>query len=148
GGTVINKVYGEGTHLVFPINIMYVYDVRWQLLRRSIAALTRDGLEITVDLGLRYRVRPILAPLLHKEAGPKYRETLLVTTLESAARSVIGALDAEKVYVRRDPDIFVDERQRTHDVIETNLLERAQAEIGRRYLDVDDVDIVRLALPA
>jgi len=148
GGTVINKVYGEGTHLVFPINIMYVYDVRWQILPRSITALTRDGLEITVDMGLRYRVRPILAPLLHKEAGPKYRETLLVTTLESAARSVIGALDAEKVYVRRDPDVFVDERQRTHDVIETNLLERAQAEIGRRYLDVDDVDILRLALPA
>jgi regulator of protease activity HflC (stomatin/prohibitin superfamily) len=148
GGTVINKVYGEGTHLVLPLNIMYIYDVRWQLFRRSVTALTRDGLEVTIDLGLRYRVRSNSAPVLHKEAGPRYRETLLVTTLDSAARNVLGVLDAENLYVQRDPNVFLDERQNAHDVIESNLLERAQVEIGRRYLDVDDLDVLRLALPA
>ena len=50
GGTVVDRVYGEGLHVVLPFNIMYVYDVRWTLVRRSIVALTQDGLDMTVTL--------------------------------------------------------------------------------------------------
>ena len=36
-GTVTDRVYGEGLHFVLPVNIMYSYDVRWHIVRRSLA---------------------------------------------------------------------------------------------------------------
>ena len=147
GGTVTNKVYGEGTHILFPLDIMYTYDVRWQVLRRSVTALTRDGLEITADLGLLYRVRSNLAGELHKDVGEQYREALLLPTLDSAARNILGTLDVEKLYVQREKDVYTDERQKAHDVFEGSLLERAKIDVGRKYIEVDDISVLRLILP-
>jgi prohibitin 1 len=147
GGTVVNKVYAEGTHVLFPLDIMYIYDVRWQVLRSSVTALTRDGLEITADLGLLYRVHPNLAAELHRDVGEGYREALLLPTLDSAARNILGTLDDEKLYVQREKDVYTDERQKAHDLFEESLLERAKIEVGRKYIDVDDISVLRLVLP-
>src|SRR5262249_31106108 len=126
GGTVIHKVYGEGTHVLFPLNIMYIYDVRWHVLRRSVTTLTRDGLEITVDLGLLYRVRRDLAGELHRDVGMEYVESLILPTLDSSARNIIGSLDVEKLYVEREKDVYTDARQKAHDIVEGSLVERAK----------------------
>jgi regulator of protease activity HflC (stomatin/prohibitin superfamily) len=140
-GTLIDRVYGEGLHLVSPINIMYIYNTRWQVLRRSVVALTRDGLEITADLGLLYRVIPRLAAELHQAVGPNYLEALIIPNLDAAARNILGQIAVDYLYVRREQDVEVD-------LFERSLLERAREDVGGKYVEVQDLSVLRLTLPS
>ena len=145
-GTVIDKVYGEGLHLVLPINIMYHYNVRWQVLRRTVMGLTRDGLELTTDVGLLYRVRSDLAAELHQSVGEGYLEALIIPTLDAAIRNALGRLDVEKLYVLREEDVYRTDAGRV-DLFERDLIEHAKEDVGRKYIEVDDVSVLRLVLP-
>ena len=139
-GTRTDRVYGEGLHLISPLNIMYIYNVRWQILRRPVAALTKDGLEITTELGLLYRVLPDQAAQLHQEVGPDYLQALIIPVLDAAARNIIGQIPVEDIYVQREQDVGLD-------IVERRLLERAKNDVERKYIGVDDLSVLRLLLP-
>lgn len=140
-GTVIDRVYKEGLQVVSPLDIMYIYNTRWQVLRRSVVALTRDGLEITADLGLLYRVSPNLAAELHQAVGPGYLESLIIPNLDAAARNILGQIAVEYLYVRREQNVEAD-------LFERNLLERAKQDAGGKYIEVHDISVLRLTLPS
>ena len=140
GGTVTARVYGEGLHIISPLDIMYPYSVRWHVLRRQVAALAQDGLEIGMDLGLLYRVDRLLAAELHQDVGPAYVESLIVPTLDAAARNMLGRLHVERIYVNREQDVNVD-------VFERNLIEQAKQEVGWKFIEVHDISVLRLILP-
>jgi regulator of protease activity HflC (stomatin/prohibitin superfamily) len=146
GGTVVDRVYTEGLHFVFPLNIMYIYDVRSQLYRRSVVGLTRDGLEMTAVVTVLHRVRAPMAAELHQQVGEDYVERLIRPTLESAARTLLGRLDVEELYVQRATAVFETEVGQA-DVFESALFERAKAEVGRQYIEVQDANVERFILP-
>ena len=146
GGTVVDKVYTEGLHLLFPLDIMYTYDARWQLYSRSVIGLTRDGLEMTVDVVVLYRVRASMAGELHQHVGEEYVERLIRPALESVTRNLLGRLDVEELYVQR-ADTLNPTPVGSVDVVERDLIEHAQREVGWRYIEVHDVNVVRLILP-
>jgi regulator of protease activity HflC (stomatin/prohibitin superfamily) len=105
-GTVTDRVYGEGLHFVLPVNIMYSYDVRWHIVRRSLTALTQDGLDMTVDQSVLYRVNPALAAELHQRVGMDYVESLITPTMASVVRNTLGRLNAETLYVDRVETVY------------------------------------------
>lgn len=146
GGTVVDRVYAEGLHVVFPFNIMYRYNVRWQIFRRSVVGLTRDGLEMTAEVSLLYRVIPRLAAELHQQVGEEYVERLIRPTLESAARNMLGRIDVEELYVNRATTLHQTGSGRV-DVFERDLLEAAKADVGWRFIEVQDANVERLILP-
>jgi prohibitin 2 len=148
GGTVVEHVYGEGLHLVLPFNIMYIYDVRWNLVRRSITALTQDGLDMTVNVSILYRVNPPLAGQLHQHVGMGYVDSLITPTMASVVRVTLGRLNAEALYVDR-PDTVYPTTAGVVDFFERDLIERVKDEIqiGWKYIEVADVNVERLVLP-
>ena len=135
-------IYPEGLHIIFPLHIMYRYDLRYQILRRQVTALTRDGLEISADLGLLYRVKKELVGHLHQDVGENYVEALIIPTLDATARHILGTIEPEKVYVDRSSDIFG-----KTGIVESNLLEQAKENVGERYVEVRDLSILRIVLP-
>lgn len=145
-GTVVDRVYAEGLHVVFPLNIMYRYNVRWQIFRRSVVGLTRDGLEMTADVSILYRVISRLAAELHQQVGEEYVERLIRPTLESAARNMLGRIDVEELYVNRATTLHQTGAGRV-DVFERDLLEAAKADVGWRFIEVQDANVERLILP-
>jgi regulator of protease activity HflC (stomatin/prohibitin superfamily) len=146
GGTVVDRVYTEGLHFVFPLNIMYIYDVRWQVLHRSLMGLTRDGLEMTAQVSALYRVRADLAGELHQRVGQEYVERLVIPPLESAIRNLLGRLDVEQLYVLRSATLHQTE-EGSVDTFERDLLEHARAEVGYKYVELKDTNVQRLILP-
>ena len=60
-----------------PWDRFYVYDVRLRQQTERLAALTSDGLPLTVDVTTVYR--PLVGRLgeLHKQVGPRYRSVLV-----------------------------------------------------------------------
>jgi regulator of protease activity HflC (stomatin/prohibitin superfamily) len=55
GGTELKEVYGEGLHVIFPWDRMYIYALRNQQKTVSMKILTKGGLYIDVEFSVRFR---------------------------------------------------------------------------------------------
>ena len=102
GGTQ-DEVFTEGIHIVAPWNRMVVYDVRAQDRLEQMQMLTSNGLNLGLEVSLRYRPTAAEVPLLHREIGPAYYDKILKPILRSVTRDVVGQYTPEDVYsVKRD----------------------------------------------
>jgi regulator of protease activity HflC (stomatin/prohibitin superfamily) len=101
GGTDTETVYEEGTRFILPWNKMAVYDARLQQFNHDFDVLTRDGLMMTVNIAVRFRLNQAAVGLLHKHVGPAYVDTLLVPTVGSFARIVFSQNSTDEIYTDR-----------------------------------------------
>ena len=101
GGTDTETVYGEGNRFIFPWDKMAVYDARLQQFDRDFDVLTRDGLMMSINVAVRYRLNQEAVGQLHKHVGPAYVDTLLVPTVGSLARIVFSQNSTDAVYTDR-----------------------------------------------
>jgi regulator of protease activity HflC (stomatin/prohibitin superfamily) len=134
GGTVTERVYGEGLKAIFPWDRMYIYDVRVQEVRKDLNVLTNQGLMIHLELSIRYHPERDLVGILHKKVGPDYVERIVVPEVESVLRTNIGKMTAEEVYT-------------TQLQILERIMENALEEVVQRFVKLDDVIIRRIELP-
>jgi len=134
-GTQIDLIYKEGTHLIFPWDQLFIYDLRIQTTDYSVPVLSTDGLEIMVEVTVRYHPESKTVPQLHKEVGPEYAERIVFPEVVTAVREVIGRYRPEQLYTLRTDDT---QRQ---------IAQRAANQARERYVAIDDVLIRRLGLP-
>jgi len=133
-GTVLEKTYGEGLHIIFPLNKIYIYETRVQQKETIFNVLSENGLSITVRASVRFRPRPDILPLLHREVGPEYVERIIIPEAQATIRRIIGEYEPEEIY-------------RSQGGILRNVVLTAQAEIGERYVELDDLLIKEIILP-
>jgi regulator of protease activity HflC (stomatin/prohibitin superfamily) len=134
GGTVIDTVYGEGIHVILPINKMYVYNVRTQQFRDTIDALTVDGLNVRVRYSVRYFLPADTLPLLHQRVGPNYADVVIRAEIRSVVRTVFGQYKPEEIYTAQK-------------AIQERVSELAKIRLEARFIDLDDVPLESITLP-
>ena len=78
GGTDLNNLEDEGLRLIYPWDKLYKYNLRMQEIRRTFDVLSSDGLRMSVDVSVRFRVLHEHVALLHKHVGPNYVEVLIL----------------------------------------------------------------------
>lgn len=103
GGLDKEKVYSQGFHVVAPWNKMFIYDTRIQENYEKMEVLSRNGLNIEVELS--YRYTPVVERIgyLHDNIGPNYNDRILMPEIRSATREVIGKYLPEELYsVKRE----------------------------------------------
>ncbi|MDP0501495.1 MAG: prohibitin family protein [Verrucomicrobiota bacterium JB022] len=133
-GTDMQQVYGEGFHIIWPWDKMYVYNVRIQQVIHHFVALSNDGLAIDFDLSIRYRPRVEELPLLHREIGPNYVEKIVQPEVQSEVRSIVGKFTPDEIYTSQG---FI---------IET-ILQGTLLALYDRYVVLDDLLIKEVRLP-
>ena len=134
GGTVVEKVYEEGTHLISPWDKMYVYNLRTQEIEDDVTILTENGLTINMDLSIRYRPNPAIVGLLHKLVGPDYVDVVVIPEVEAVVRTVVGRYKPEEVY-------------RSQEAIAEQIVAESAKQLEERYVKLDDILIKRISLP-
>ena len=134
GGTVVDRVYGEGIHVIFPFNRMYIYNCRVQQVPHHFSVLTSNGLTVNIDISIRYYPEYDLLGVLHQKLGPDYVNTVVIPEIESVFRKIVGKRDAEGLYTTEKA------------FIETSL-NQAVARLARKFIIIDDVIIKRIKLP-
>jgi regulator of protease activity HflC (stomatin/prohibitin superfamily) len=128
GGTVLDRIYGEGMRLILPWDRLYVYNIRVQEIHDTAIVLSSNGLPITVTYSCRYRPYPGTLPELHQQYGPTYADTLVKPEVISALRVVIGNYRPEDIYARDEAglldEIFttLQENLTTDDVVVQDVL--------------------------
>jgi len=134
-GTSVERIYLEGTHLVLPWNVMTIYNVRYQHVDRRFLVLSRDGLEITVDVTIRFKPMDKQVPKLHQLVGPTYVDTIVSPEVNTAVRTVIGRFRPDELYAAA-----VDE-------IQADIVNLARREVRNRFVDIDKVLLRVIVLP-
>jgi regulator of protease activity HflC (stomatin/prohibitin superfamily) len=135
GGTVTDRVYGEGYRVIFPWDSMTIYDTRFQELHEDVQVLTMDRLDLTVSVTTRFRPRPEELAVLHKKIGPRYRETVVRPDVLDAVRRVVRQYRPEEIRILGEGKLSDDVNQ------------AASAAVAGYPIDLDKVLITRIRIP-
>lgn len=136
GGVVTDKPpLEEGFHLVAPWNKVYIYEVRRQELFEKMKVLSSNGLDIQLDASAWYKPEYDNLGKLHQEIGENYLERIILPTIRSAARSVVGRYTPEQLYSSK------------RDAIQQEIFEETQKIVGNQYIVLDEVLVRDVTLP-
>jgi regulator of protease activity HflC (stomatin/prohibitin superfamily) len=133
-GTQLDKIYGEGFHLIFPWNSMTVYNVRIQHELKQFEVLSANGLKIKVDASIRYRPFKENLPDLHQQVGTEYADRIVYPEVEAVVRQIFGQYLPEDIYSSQK-------------FIIQNTVQNAIFEVSERFVDLDELLITRITLP-
>jgi len=97
-GRVTGEVLPEGTHLVFPFKTNQTTAIRTQELKEQASVPSEEGLIITLDTSLLFRLDPQKAAEIYQKVGPRYLEVVVEPTLRSAIRTATSAHNANALY--------------------------------------------------
>lgn len=98
-GTITDYLYPEGVHFILPWDTMTIYNTRIQESKEVLSVLTDDGLEVEIDLSIRYHPEPNMIGVLHQTVGPDYVHKVAIPEVESAVRSSVGRMSSELLYM-------------------------------------------------
>jgi diaminobutyrate-2-oxoglutarate transaminase len=144
GGTVTERVFGEGLHVIMPFNQMFAYDTRLQEVTEKYDAISSDGLVMQVELSIRFRLVERNVGYLHKFIGPDYVRKLIVPELAAHMRTVISNYTPEDLYSRKRQKIQKEIFEQVSRQMET-LYDPDQP--SRRFVVVETVLIRGVVIP-
>jgi regulator of protease activity HflC (stomatin/prohibitin superfamily) len=135
-GVVTDKPpLGEGFHLVAPWNRVYIYEVRKQELFEKMKVLSSNGLDIQLDASAWYQPAYDDLGKLHQEIGENYVERIILPTIRSAARSVVGRYTPEQLYSSK------------RDAIQKEIFEETKKIVDDQYIVLDEILVRDVTLP-
>ena len=128
----------EGVHLILPWDKLYIYDLRLQTHDQSYQVLSKDGLEIDIQLTYRWKVVPQNVVALNQTIGPDYVERLMVPEIGSVAREAMALYSAEA--------LFAEARSEVQAVIYGRFTENSHHNgVTNRDAPDDTSDVIRLS---
>jgi regulator of protease activity HflC (stomatin/prohibitin superfamily) len=103
-GTMLNpqQLRGEGLHLVWPWDHLFIYNLRLQSTAQTYNAISKDGVNVTIQMNIRYQLLHNAVAVLHKFIGPQYFESVVSPEIGSQTRQVISQYTAQEVYTSRE----------------------------------------------
>ncbi len=124
-GKVDNDVLPSGLHLINPLVDVTTFDVKTQNYTMSgvstegqkqgddaIRILSADGLEVTIDLSVLFRVKADQAPFILQNIGPEYLDNIVRPVARTAIRDNAVYYDAVALYSTKRQE-FQDKIYRT-----------------------------------
>lgn len=133
-GTVTDKVYPEGVHVIFPWDTLYIYNVRIQTVLHEFDVLSNKGLPVRISLAIRFNPEYEMLGILHQKLGPDYINTIVVPQVESVLRKRLSFYEPEDIYVNRDNVL-------------TKVIVEASEELGKKYITPNSIVIRSIVLP-
>ena len=113
GGLDKETVYGQGFHIKWPWDNVYIYDVKIREAVSAMEVLSKNGLTIKAELSYRYKPVDEEIGYLHDEIGPDYHDRIIVPEIRSATREVIGKYLPDELYSTKRESIQDEIFQRT-----------------------------------
>lgn len=135
GGIDTTQTYNEGFHLISPLNKMIIYETRQQETAEEMNVLSSNGLEISVDVSAWYMPEYKNLGLLHSKIGKDYLRRIIIPSLRSSARSVIGRYTPEQIYSTK------------RDAIQDEIFLEAKNILEGKYVDLTQILIRSIILP-
>jgi regulator of protease activity HflC (stomatin/prohibitin superfamily) len=103
-GTILDprELRDEGLHIIWPWDKIYLYSLRLQSTAQTYNAISKDGVNVTVQVSIRYQLVHNYVPVLHKFIGPDYFASVINPEIGSRTRETISQYTAQEVYTSRE----------------------------------------------
>lgn len=147
-GKVKDRELASGLHLVNPFAKIIPMSIRTEEYTMSIAvgegkkigadaisALTKEGLNVDLDITVLYRLNQDDASSVYKDVGLNYEEKIIRPAIRSSIREVIAQYEAK--------DIYSEKRQEAAQKILENLI----AKLEPRGIVMEDILLRNVKLP-
>jgi regulator of protease activity HflC (stomatin/prohibitin superfamily) len=145
-GKVRDQEISSGIHLVNPLARVEKMSIRteeFSMTRQreggsgdALTVLTKEGLDVTLDLTALYRLQEAKASDVFKEFGLQYRDRIIRPIVRSAVRSTIAEYEAKDIYSVKRAEVA------------TRLRELVTAELEPRGFTIEEVLLRDVELPA
>ena len=134
-GLDVEKVYDQGFHVIAPWNTMFVYNVRKQEVTEVMDVLANNGLDIHIDITLRYSPVQDKIGLLHNNIGTSYLQTIIIPEIRSSTREVIGNYSPLELYSTKREEV------------QAKIFEATEKVLAQNYIELDAALIRSVKLP-
>lgn len=135
-GRVTGTVLGEGIHFKNPLDSANEMLVRTQELKETASVPSNEGLIMTLDASLIFRLKAESAPEVFRTLGQNYVETIVEPNLRSAIRSATAAHTANALYTGA--------REEVAKQIRSEMV----AQMATRGVEIENVLLRDIQLPA
>jgi len=148
-GKVQDDVLESGLHVINPLVDVHMFDIQTQNYTMSgvssegqkegddaIRVLSSDGLEVTIDISVLYKVNPQKAPYILQNIGEDYIEKIVRPVSRTAIRD--NAVNYQAV------DLYSSKRQEFQERINRTITET----FSKRGLELQQILVRNISLPA
>ena len=139
GGTVTDRIWGEGMNIIPPWDNLTPYETRMQQQTLKFKILSEEGLDIGVEVSIRFRPLRESLGYLHRDIGTDYFHRLVRPEVESHIRRTMGTRPVYETYAT------------THGVLQeiSNVtpLARLDGNGVKPYVQIFEVKLVDIDLP-
>jgi prohibitin 1 len=134
-GRVTGDVLPEGTHFVNPFKVNNTMSIRTQELKETASVPSDEGLVMTLDTSLLFRLNPEKAAEVFQRIGPNYVEVVVEPNLRSTIRAITSQHSANALYTGAREEVA---QQIYKDLIQ---------QLGGRGVEVQNVLLRDIQLP-
>jgi prohibitin 1 len=134
-GRVTGDVLPEGTHFVNPFKINNTMSIRTQELKETASVPSDEGLVMTLDTSLLFRLSPEKAAEVFRTIGPNYVLVVVEPNLRSTIRAVTSQHSANALYTGAREEVA---KQINQELVE---------QLGPRGVEVQSVLLRDIQLP-
>jgi regulator of protease activity HflC (stomatin/prohibitin superfamily) len=143
GGTVTERIWNEGLHVIPPWDKLTPYEVRLTQHTVKFNVLSDEGLSLGVQVVVRHRPEEDMLGYLQRDIGPDYFDRLIKPEVEAHIRRTFGGRPAHEIYASV--------RDVLQEMGQFPLIGRAEKTdkgmVSRPYLYVQELRLISVELP-
>lgn len=134
-GNVSQKTLKPGINLVNPLSKVVKFSTQTQEVKETLETPSKEGLSISLEASLLYRLDPEQAAQVYQTIGRDYLNVILIPQFRSVVRSTTASYNAQALYTSQ--------REQLSGQIRQDLMEV----ISSRGMIVEDTPLRKIGLP-
>jgi prohibitin 1 len=134
-GKVSDRVLPPGLSLVLPGTHVVKFSVQTREQKESAAVPTSEGLVVSLDVSLLFRLRPEAAARVYKTIGIRFENVVIEPQLRSVIRDVTAEYEAKFLY------------SASREVVAQNMFKHMQAALTPRGIEAEQILLRTIQLP-
>jgi prohibitin 2 len=147
GGTQLDPrlLKDEGMRVLLPWDKLFLYDLRLQTHTETYNAISKDGVNLTATINVRFRLKHDAVPQLHQTIGPDYIQRMLSPEIGNRAREIFAEYTAEEIYSTKRQEVQKKIRTHTEAMLGQSMIQRTEqeSEYGEHYrVSLDELLII------
>lgn len=116
-------IFRPGFKIIAPWNDMHIYNVKEKQEEESMDVLDKNGLNVTMDVSVRFNPVYERIGYLHETFGKQYINQLVIPEVRSTVRRVAGRYTAEEIYSTKRKQVETAIKNETRKVLEDNYVD-------------------------
>ena len=116
-------IFRPGFKIIAPWNDMHIYNVKEKQEEESMDVLDKNGLNVTMDVSVRFNPVYERIGYLHETFGKQYINQLVIPEVRSTVRRVAGRYTAEEIYSTKRKQVETAIKNESRKVLEDNYVD-------------------------